>query len=275
MARRCRPLLGTFVEITAASEAAIEAAFSVVARVHGLMSAHQPDSDVSRINRLAHREPVRVDRWTRVVLERANMWSKRSDGAFDVVRAGRAALQRGRIPRHPGQPLPVASHWQALKLEGDEVRFSKPACIDLGGIAKGLAVDGAVRALRRAGAAAGLINAGGDMAGFGDVAWPVYVVDPVTRRPRIEISLCNQALATSALVAAISGAHSGDHLIGRDERWISATVCAPAAVDADPLAKIVLSRTGFVARCLATAGARALRIGADGVVTALEEPDLS
>src|SRR5437870_12383606 len=98
--RRCRPLLGTFVEVAAEREEAIEAAFAAVSQVHRLMSAHEPDSDVSRINRFAHLRPVAVHEWTARVIERALFWSKRTEGAFDVVRAGKAALERGLMPRH-------------------------------------------------------------------------------------------------------------------------------------------------------------------------------
>src|SRR4051812_19403334 len=109
--RRCRPLLGTFVEVTADRLSAIEAAFGAVEKAHRLMSAHEPDSDVSRINRSAHLRAVEVHDWTMRVIERARFWSRRSEGAFDVLRAGKAALLSGYLPRHPDQPRPEAAHW--------------------------------------------------------------------------------------------------------------------------------------------------------------------
>src|SRR2546423_9578278 len=84
MHSRCRPLLGTLVEVTADREDAIEAAFAAVEQVHRLMSAHEQDSDVSRINRFAHLRPVEVHDWTARVIERGLVWAKRSEGAFDV-----------------------------------------------------------------------------------------------------------------------------------------------------------------------------------------------
>src|SRR5438552_4284069 len=114
MHSRCRPLLGTLVEVTADREEAIEAAFAAVDKVHRLMSAHEPDSDVSRINRFAHLRRVEVHDWTARVIERALFWSKRSAGAFDVVRAGKAAVEDGRLPRHADQPQPDAAHWTGL-----------------------------------------------------------------------------------------------------------------------------------------------------------------
>ncbi len=66
-ARRARPLLGTFVEVTAGGaardrlDAAIERAFAAVAEVHRPMSFHESDSDVSRPNPSALFGPLQVD----------------------------------------------------------------------------------------------------------------------------------------------------------------------------------------------------------------------
>ena len=74
--RRARPLLGTFVEISASGtypgdlHAAVSRAFDIVADVHRLMSFHDRDSDVSRLNREAATRPVAVHPWTYEVLER-------------------------------------------------------------------------------------------------------------------------------------------------------------------------------------------------------------
>ena len=261
MPRRCRPLLGTFVEIEAASEAAIEAGYAAIATVHRLMSAHEPDSDLSRVNRFAHLGPVEVHAWTALVLERALFWARESEGAFDPVRAGNAAIESRYLPRHPGQPEPEAAHWSWLELQGRSVRLLKPACIDLGGIAKGFALDKAIEALRRAGADRGLVNAGGDMAAFGPQAWPVQIADPVTRSPRIEIALDNEALATSAV---LDGGWA--HLPGADRHWLSASVRARSAMDADALTKVLLSGSTQTHRCLELARAIGLRIACDGSI---------
>ena len=262
---RCRPLLGTFVEVTANCGQAIEHAFDAVARVHRLMSAHEPDSDVSRINRFAHLHPVEVDQWTALVLERALFWARESGGVFDVVRAGKASLERGLLPIHGDQPKPEASHWTLLEILGTAVQLMKPGCVDLGGIAKGFAVDRAIEALRGTGAESGLVNAGGDLRGFGLQSWPVEIVDPLSRRPLAAVELCDGSLATSALLDGQSV-----HLPGRDGRFVSATVRAPSAMDADALTKIVLSGSLRSAQCLVIVGAEAFRILHDGSVEAVE-----
>src|SRR5207237_9950879 len=122
--RRARPLLGTFVEIEAAGaakskmDAAIDAAFEAVAQVHRLMSFHQDDSDVSRLNREAWLRPVKVHAWTFRVLEAAVELHRRSNGIFDIAVA--PTLQNmGLLPRLEGDPL-VAR--QARPLNAGELR---------------------------------------------------------------------------------------------------------------------------------------------------------
>src|SRR5215831_15671451 len=91
--RRCRPLLGTFVEILARGkkgvhlERAIDAAFTSIAHVHRLMSFHDPLSDVSRINRHAFEKSMPVHPWTWRVLKCAQDFSRESDGLFDITTA--------------------------------------------------------------------------------------------------------------------------------------------------------------------------------------------
>ena len=264
--RRCRPLLGTFVEIDCDLKEGFDSAFAAIERVHRLMSAHEIDSDVSRINRFAHLRPFDVNDWTALVIERALFWSKRSEGAFDVVRAGKAAITSGYLPRHADQPEPDAAHWTWLELQGGSVRLMKPACIDLGGIAKGFAVDRAVDALRAAGCERGLVNAGGDLRCFGPGPWPVSVVAPLSRLPVADIGLENGALATSAGVPRGDGNLGFEHLGGPGGRWTSVSVLARTACDADALTKIVWAEGLGSATVLTEVDATALLISTNGKV---------
>lgn len=262
---RCRPLLGTFVEVTGRC-AAIEAAFRAIEQVHVLMSAHGRDSDVGRINRLSHQAPVEVDPATAAVLERALHWSKKSAGAFDVAAAGAAAIDRQYLPLHGAQPKPQSADWTCLELCGRTVRLRKPACIDLGGIAKGYAVDRALAAMKAEGATFGFVNAGGDIAGFGPQPWPVELVEPRSRRAIANLAVSNGAIATSSLQPD----GSARHLLSIAPGLVSATVCAPCAMDADALTKIVLSGSPAARACLRSAGAQALLLRADGELRAVE-----
>src|SRR5260221_8286095 len=132
--RRARPLLGTFVEIAVdgqtfdAAEAAVEAAFAAIATVHRLMSFHEADSDVSRLNRGAALGGVRVHDWTYQVLEAARDLHRRSGGMFDISVA--PALQRlALLPGGNNRIQPLAEN---------RFRFSHPPLkINLRGLPKG------------------------------------------------------------------------------------------------------------------------------------------
>ena len=268
--RHCRPLLGTFVEVECDSAEAIDAAFTAIEHVHRLMSAHDPDSELSKLNHSAHRTPMTVSEPTAAVLLRAAYWASLTDGAFDVVSAGRGAVARGVLPIHPGQPRPdPLADWTVLRLDGLTVTLDRPACLDVGGIAKGYAVDLAVAAMRRTGAARGLVNAGGDLRGFGEEPWPVAVVDPLTRRPQVMIALDNEALATSAGVADNGAELDFSHLPRSSRGWLSVSVRATNACDADALTKVVWAMADGAAPLLLDHGAVALAIDAHRRVIAL------
>jgi thiamine biosynthesis lipoprotein len=263
---RCRPELGTFVEISGECEEAVEAGFAAISKVHGLMSAHLPESDVSRLNRFGHLNAVEVDSWTVAVIERSLFWSRQSGGAFDIVTAGAAAIETGYLPRHPGQPKAQGTSWRCVAAHDTAVSLRIAACIDLGGIAKGFAVDCAVEAMKAAGATSGLVNAGGDIACFGPQPWTIAVADPSTRQPIANVAVANGAIATSS----IQPDGSDTHLPRRSAELRSATVCAPNAMDADALTKIVLSGSPLTAECLEIAHARAFVVGADGAISNVE-----
>ncbi|MES2002760.1 MAG: FAD:protein FMN transferase [Pseudomonadota bacterium] len=259
------------VDIEADCGAAIEAGFAAIERVHTLMSAHDPISELSRLNR---GERVRISPDTRIVLDRALFWFTASGGLFDPALAGRTAIDRGALPLHSGQALPDrSSDLSVLRVEGPVAWLERPACIDLGGIAKGHAVDAAVAAMGKAGALSGLVNAGGDLSGFGRPHC-IQVVDPSTQAPRLAISLDNRALATSAGLARANGL-SFAHLPCRSPRFASVTVEAARAIDADALTKIAFARHPCLVELLAVADARALAITAVGDVIGLGEERLA
>jgi thiamine biosynthesis lipoprotein len=182
---RARPLLGTVVEIAAygadaeSARCAVERAFGAVEEVHRLMSYHDPDSEVSRINREAATQPVAVGRHTWRVLEAAGVFAQASDGLFDITVATTLAAL-GFLPRHPG--LPRASgqgDWRHVELlPGQRVRLARGLRVDLGGIAKGYAVDRAIETLKAAGLSAGRVNAGGDLRVFGALPQRIQVRHP-------------------------------------------------------------------------------------------------
>src|SRR5215212_152806 len=182
-ARRCRPLLGTFVEIAARAcdEATLshgfEAAFCAIGEVHRLMSFHDPESDVSRMNRDAFYKSVCVHPWTSRVLECAQGFSRNTDGVFDITTA-RQLVKWNYLPK-PDARFSGGS-WRDIVLEDEcNVRFRRPVIVDVGGIAKGFAVDRAIEALKDKGVVAGIVNAGGDLRAFGSTPQLIHVRHPV------------------------------------------------------------------------------------------------
>jgi thiamine biosynthesis lipoprotein len=256
--RRARPLLGTFVEIASAGAAhgetacAIEAAFDAVANVHRLMSFHDPDSDVSRLNREASVRDVAVHPWTYRVLETAIALQRESNGTFDIAVA--PVLQKlGRLPRHAGETELAAvatRNFEAIELQHDcRVRFrDRSVRIDLGGIAKGFAVDRAVDVLRARGQWHGVVNAGGDLAAFGPRQQAIHIRDPrEPRRSLCQVAITDTALASSGRsfdpfeAAHVSGAPVIDPMTQAPTTDIvGATVRAPSCMIADALTKIVM-----------------------------------
>ena len=284
--RRARPLLGTFVEIavTGASpdalEAAIDPAFAAIETVHRLMSFHDDDSDVSRLNREAFAGPVSVHPWTFEVLATALDLYRKSDGVFDVAVA--PVLQNlGLLPRHDyeapvlstgvGEPFAVLSDgWVAFR--------DRRVRIDLGGIAKGYAVDRAVAVLRERGIAQGIVNAGGDLAVFGPLPETIHIRDPRDpARAMCVVEIANAGLATSggrfdpaaAHVAMASAATASAVIDPRTAAPVTgvvgATVRAPTCMLADALTKIVMAMGEAAAPLLAAYGARALFVSEHGV----------
>lgn len=244
--RRARPLLGTVVEIraTGAGDArALEAAFEAIARVHRLMSSHDPESDVARINRARPGERLVVDPWTWDVLKHAKEISRVTGGLFDCCVA--AHLQSvGLLPRFGGETAadPRAGHADLELLPGYALRLRRSLHITLDGIAKGFAVDRAVDALRGHGVEAGAVNAGGDLRLFGPIPEPVHVRDARNPARLLRLgSFRDVAVATSAAYFAEGGSPYVDP---RDRRTCrpraSATVIARECMTADALAKVPL-----------------------------------
>jgi len=172
--RRMRPMLGTFVEVGACGPAAadaIEAAFAALEDAQAWWSFHAPDSDLSRLN-LAAGARVSLRPQTLRLLRLTVAVMQRSAAAFDCT-VGGLLVRQGVLPDHGGPaPLP-RGRVDDIEIGASWARLRRPVRLTLDGIAKGYAVDLAVAALRRAGAPAGSINAGGDLRVFGELQLPV------------------------------------------------------------------------------------------------------
>ena len=247
--------LGTLIEIRlAASEARMERfdrAFAAIEHVHHCMSAHDGDSDLARIARRAHRSTVAVDAQTFEVLVLAKHLFDASNGRFDVTQA---------VRRRRGGTL------AALELVAPRhVRANRPIALDLGGIAKGYAVDRAIAALRAAGATRGSVNAGGDLRVFGGEWMPLQIRDPRAPTSRFVLgSISDCAAATSADYRRDGGAVLLDRDATTPQRFpASVTVVAKTCAHADALTKCVALDPRGAPALLARFGAHAFLIEVD------------
>jgi len=277
-------MLGTFVEIEANGlvqaevVGAIDDAFEAISTVHRLMSFHEPDSDVCRLNREAFDRPVKVHQWTFDVLRTSIELHRRSAGLFNVAVA--PALQAmGILPQQYAdeaadvlRPAP-----EAVELcDGNMIRFRHShAKIDLGGIAKGFAVDRALDALRRSGLINRcLVNAGGDLAAFGSEMQSAHIRHPRDpARVICQIDIINEALASTArrFDPFQSTETSGSAIVDpRGQTPANAidgvAVRASSCMLADALTKVVMISGTGAAGLLELCNASALLITSDGEV---------
>jgi FAD:protein FMN transferase len=170
-----------------------EAAFDEVDRIDRLMSHYKPESPLSRVNREAARHPVPVDRELFDFISESLRYTKHTAGAFDVtvgplMKAWGFFRGEGRIPL-PGELDEARRHvgpdHVLLDAETTSIAFDRAGvALDLGGIAKGYAVDRAAAVLRSRGITAALISAGGSTiyaigAPPNLAAWDVSLQDPV------------------------------------------------------------------------------------------------
>jgi len=249
--KRARPLLGTLVEISLAGNSESElhsaaaAAFSGIAQIHDLMSLQSMDSDVFRLNNAPVGATVKINPHTWRVIELAGEVSRLSDGKFDIAVGGAMLARADALRLRNKVPDARATFRDIEVLDGSRVRFRRALAIDVGGIAKGYAVDHAVRILRDLGVPAGCVNAGGDLRVFGGESVPVQVRDPGNPAVvRANIDLLDRALATSANYADGAFTAAGAVLDPGDGKTVtpgrSASVRAKSCAVADALTKCVL-----------------------------------
>jgi FAD:protein FMN transferase len=177
-------------------------------RVDELMSTYKPTSQVSKVNAEAAAHPVVVDADLFGLLQTALEFSRITEGAFDITYASVGYLYDYRRHIKPSdeaiaQALPAVSYRHViLDPKAHSVRFTQPGVrIDLGGIAKGWAVDRGIEILRAGGVEHAFVTAGGDTRIIGDrfgQPWMIGIRDPRQEGKVIaRIPLVDAALSTS------------------------------------------------------------------------------
>jgi len=266
MIARAQVWLGTLVEIALpgadATDARFAAAFAAIAHVHRKMSAQDPASDLARIAREAHSRAVVVDAQTHAVLALALAFARETRGAFDPTVATLQTPGDSASTSIAASPS-AGCFATSIVLEADNrVRTTAPLALDLGGIAKGYAVDRAVAALVESGATGGVVNAGGDLRAFGSVGWVTVRVrhpaDPALGMRLFDVR--DIAVATSADYFCPGGALLDPLSRARRPFGASVTVVAPSCALADALTKVVAVDPAHAPETLARHGAHAFRL---------------
>jgi thiamine biosynthesis lipoprotein len=262
---RAQPLFGALARVRAcgcphaAAMEATSAALAVMREVERRMSFHDEASELSALNRLASRRPVAVSAWTLSVIIEALDIARSSAGDFDPTVAP-LAVRAGRLPwpRGAGAPDPNAD-WRDVEVDRARgtVSFRRPLWLDLGGVAKGWAVDAAARAMQRHGVVQGLVDAGGDLRAFGPQAELVFLDHGHTARERTAVRLADRSLASSGGEREGALAAGFDPHRRRRVRGRFVSVMASRCVVADALTKVVLVRGRSAGRLLARYGAAA------------------
>ncbi len=263
--RREDAIMGTriYVELwlqdATQGQAAIDAVIASMHEVDEMMSTYKPQSQLSRVNDRAALEPVTVDRELFDVIRASLEFSRLTDGAFDVTYASVGYLYDFRARQRPTEAQIAAAlpgvNWRHVQLDPAAltVRFQRPGMrIDLGGIAKGYAVDRAIGLLRARGVEHAVVSAGGDSRIIGDRFGRPWIVgirhpdDP--QRVVTRIPLVDTAMSTSGDYEryfddqGVRYHHIIDPKTGHSASKVrSATILAPTAMQTDGL-----SKTAFV-----------------------------
>ena len=248
------------IQVVARSERqareAMAAAFAEIQRINNLVSYYLPESEISRLNAAPAGEQVHLSRITLDALRRAKEISGLTGGAFDVtaaplIKLWKQAISTGELPDEAALAAAREKVGYA-KLELGDTWARKTAdgvAVDLGGIAKGFAVDRAIAALKKAGITDALVSIAGDGYALGHQAkgrpWRIGIRNPSALDERIPdvLDLSNKGYSTTGdyeqyvEIGGMRYAHIVDPRTGQPERQAaSVTIVADDSTTADSLA---------------------------------------
>jgi len=240
------------------TSAAIDQALDEIVRLDHVMSNFKPESDLSRMNREAHFHPIRIPADLYRVIETSLVYSRLSEGAYDVsvgplVDLWKAALAGGAAPTAAqlAQARSCVGYEKIELVPPDQIEFHSDCMrIDLGSIGKGYAVDRAITLLRSKGIDRAYIDAGGStIYGMGTPpdrdGWLVHLRDPSNRLDP-QIKLVSNSVSTSEQTSPsmLTGDAPG-HIVVPDSgkplrTRYAVSVIAKSATDSDALSTTLL-----------------------------------
>ncbi len=208
------PVMGTEVRVRFwldDKQKAEQAKLAVVKEMHRIdasMSPYKADSLLSKINNLAATEPVKLTHELFNLLQHSLKISRMTNGAFDITFSSVGYLYDYRLKQKPtstqlAQKLPLINYQSIVLNEKKQTIFFKQQGIkiDLGGIAKGHAVDNSIKILENYGVKDASVTAGGDTYVLGDNAgkmWNVGIKHPRAESKLVSIlPVANTAVSTS------------------------------------------------------------------------------
>jgi thiamine biosynthesis lipoprotein len=268
MVQEARRLMWTKFEIVAYGQdrvrlqEAINAAFEEIDRLDHQMSNYSETSELTYINRTAARREVIVDKELFDFLKRSVDYSRATDGAFDItvgplMKAWGFFKGQGRVPKLDELSAVLSQvGYRHIKLDEARrtIRFDREGVeIDLGGIAKGYAVDRAAAILRDSGVSSALITSGSSsICAIGappkQAAWRVAVSDPLERSREVAtLELKDASISTSGChektfeLGGKTYCHIMDPRTGQPvDAILSATILTPSGVDAEVFSKALM-----------------------------------
>jgi len=253
--------MGTLVEIAVQepnndlAQKAINSSFNEISRLEKIMSTYLPNSELSKLNLLLKEKikiPVSPDLVK--VIKRGVYWGMLSNGAIDISIGPAVELWdfNSETPSPPDvnklKKVSEFINYKDIIIDGNAISFKNPGMsINLGSIAKGYAVDQAIKTLKKMGIKNGLINAGGDLMAFGlknkTKGWHIGLQHP--RKPEeiiASLDIKDKAVATSGDYQRyfIKDNVRYHHILNPKNGWpanqaISATVISNNVMDADAL----------------------------------------
>jgi len=201
-----RLIMGTIVEVTSPNQEAASIVFNELERIENLLSKYKPTSEIAQLNKLGK---LKTSPETFYIIKESKEFWQLSNGAFDIT-VGPLVDLWGFTDKNYSVPGDgeiknklnlVASDKIFLQDSGNVVEFTLSGMkIDLGAIAKGYALDCAVRKLKEKGINSCLINLGGQVYCLGrkfSQPWKIAIKDPRGGKVKGYLELVDKSVATS------------------------------------------------------------------------------
>ncbi len=257
------PIMGTMAELSLYAEKklankAADTARDEFRRVENVCNIFNPQSEISQLNKTAYDKPFKCSNLLWDVLKKSRRAYIISNGAFDIT--AKPLMDLWGFYRKRGNTLPYKLDIDIAKAKvgmdkvcfddkAHTVRFNvKGMSFDLGGIAKGYAVDLAVAAVKKLGVNCGIINLGGNMYCMpvpppGKKDYTIGITNPINKATSCGTILCKDiSMATSGnyeryvTIDGVRYTHIMNVTTGKPVRdMLSVTVLTPKAVDSDYL----------------------------------------